>query len=477
MNLHERIVAADAELLSLKDALVEATQSLEAAPDEEALLVEVEELTAKVEKQSTTVEALKKAEAALAARAKPVSPAVVEAKHIKKAADHLLMKHATAKFLAFVERKPVEQVMEERYKDANGVIESYDYIRKTAVAPADTLTSGWASELVQSDMQGFLDTLRTTSVAAALAGKAQMLNFGGYNSITIPRRNALSASPSEPAWVGEGGVIPLTQFSFGSATINRYKLAAISTCTREIAERSTPQIEGILRNALSEAYAVVLDNAFLSAAAAVTNVRPAGIRNGLAGAATGAGDATGGSASLIIDLKAMLASMQANRVGTRPVLLMNTATRLSVAMMQTSLGEFMYRDEISQARLLGMEVVSSDHVPTGVAILVDADSLVTAFDAPMFDVSDVATVTEANADGSAPTQAEGAAGAVGTAGQVPPRTGGIEVSKDGAIAAHAAGYTARSLWQTYSLGIRMVAPTSWALIRSGAVAERTSVSW
>lgn len=479
MNLQDRIVAADEELVSLKDALVEATKSLEAAPDEEALLAEVEELTAKVEKQSTTVNALKKAEAALASRAKVVdaAPAIVDHKHMKRPAEDLMFKHATAKFIAFAQRKPVEQVIEEVYKDYNGVRETFDLVHKTAVAPADTLTAGWAAELVQTDTRGFLETLRTTSVAAAMASKAQSLNFGGYNSITIPRRNPLAATPSEPAWVGEGGVIPLTQFSFGSATINRYKLAAITTMTREIAERSTPAIEGLLRSALSEAYSVVLDNAFLSAAAAVANVRPAGIRNGLAGGATGAGDATGGSASLITDIKAMLAYMQTNRTGARPVLLINTATKLSIAMMQSSLSEFLYRDEIAQGRLLGMEVVSSDHVPSGVAILVDADSLVTAFDAPMFDVSDVATVTEANADGTAPTQAEGAAGAVGTAGQVPPRTGGIEVSKDGATAAHAAGYTARSLWQTYSLGIRMVAPTSWAFVRPNSVAERTGVTW
>lgn len=69
--------------------------------------------------------------------------------------------------------------------------------------------------------------------------------------------------------------------------------------TREIMERSTPQIEGLLKNALSEAYSTVLDNAFLSSAAAVGGIRPAGIANGLAGAATAAGDATGGSSSLI----------------------------------------------------------------------------------------------------------------------------------------------------------------------------------
>ncbi len=478
MNLSDRIVAADAELISLKDALVEATKLLEATPEEEVLLIEVEELTAKVEKQANTTQALKKAETALAGRAEHVisAPAIVQAKHMKSAPEGLMFKHATAKFIAFAERKSVGEVIAERYPDEVEVVKaSYDHIQKTAVSPADTTTVGWAAELVQTDVQGFLDTLRTTSVAAALAGKSQSLSFGGYNSITVPRRNPLSAAPTEPSWVGEGGSIPLTSFSFGSATINRYKLAAITTMTKEIVERSTPAIEGILRNALTESYSVVLDNALLSAGAAVAGIRPAGLRNGIS---TAGGDGTGGSASLIADLKGMLGYMQTNRTGSRPVLLMNNQTRLSVAMLQSSLSEFLYRDEIAQGRLLGMEVVSSDHVPTGVVMLVDADALVTAFDAPMFDVSDVATITEANADLTAPTQANTATGdAIGTtAGQVGPDLGQHVTSATNPRVAGAA-VTARSLWQTYSVGIRMVAPTSWAMLRPASLVERTAVTW
>ena len=480
MTLQDRIVAADAELVSLKDALVEATKALEAAPEEETLLIEVEELSAKVEKHANTAQALKNAEKALAERAQRAvaAPAQVQAKHMKTAPEGLLFKHATAKFIAFAERKHVNEVIAERYPDQMDVVkESFDHIQKTAVSPADTTTAGWAAELVQNDVRGFLDTLRTTSVAAALASKSQTLNFGGYNSITVPRRNPLSAAPTEPAWVGEGGVIPLTQFSFGSAVINRYKLAAITTMTKEIVERSTPAIEGIMRNALSEAYSVVLDNAMLSNAAAVAGVRPAGLRNGIT---TAAGNATGGSTSLIADLKGMLSYMQTNRTGSRPVLLMNNQTRLSVAMLQSSLSEFLYRDEISQGRLLGMEVVSSDHVPTGVVIMVDADALVTAFDAPTFDVSDVATVTEANADRTAPTQVNTATadaiGAAGTEGTVLPDLG-QHVTADGVTRVAGAGVVARSLWQTYSVGIRMVAPTSWAMLRPNSLVERTAVTW
>ena len=59
MNLSERIKQAQDALLAKKDELKEATEALEAAPDEEALLVQVEELSAQVEGGTKTLEALK----------------------------------------------------------------------------------------------------------------------------------------------------------------------------------------------------------------------------------------------------------------------------------------------------------------------------------------------------------------------------------------------------------------------------------
>jgi HK97 family phage major capsid protein len=475
MSIAERITAAEAELVSMKDALVEATKALEAAPDEESLLIEVEELAAKVEGKQKSVAALQKAESALASRSKPVeAPAVIPSIKKDAAGDgSLLWKLGTAQLLAHAQRKSVAEVIGTVYKDDDRVSAASDYVTKTAVQPAMTSVNGWAAELMRTDYRGFLDTLRTVSVAAALASKSQQLDFGGFNTVTVPMRNALGASLTEPAWVGEAGVIPLTQFSFGSMVLNRYKLAAITTMSNEILERSTPQIEGLLRDALSEAYAQVLDAALLSSAAAVAGVRPAGI---LAGATSVAGTAGGGEAAVIADMKTAITAMTDKRLGARPVLIIPTANRLSLSLMMNPLGQRAFADEIAAGRLLGVEVISSQNVAANTAILIDASTFAAAFDTPMFNVSDVATVTEANADTTAPTQANsGAAGAVGTGGQVAVN-GGIKVG--GTTGTGSAGYTARSLWQTYSTGIRMIAPTSWGLMRGkDAVHVTTAITW
>lgn len=215
-NLTEKIQAADEDLLKQKDALVNSTSLLEASPDDEVLLNEVTELSNKVEKATDTLSALKKAETALAAKAEAVvAPKVVKSQHLGSPdSKDLFFKHATAKMIAFANKQTVDQVLEERYADQSHVKATFDYVSKTAVDPALTSTSGWAAELVQDSTQGFLETLKTTSVAAALASKSQNLNFGGYNSITIPRRNPLGANPTEPAWVAEASPIPLTSIRF-----------------------------------------------------------------------------------------------------------------------------------------------------------------------------------------------------------------------------------------------------------------------
>jgi HK97 family phage major capsid protein len=476
MNIADQIKALEASQITIKDQLTDAVKQLEAAPDEETLLATVETLTEKVEKGEQSLAALKKAEAALAARA-AASPAVVKAEHLEinapKNAGDIMVKHAVAKLIAHVERKPVAQVIDERYSNQAFVKATFEHVTKTAIPVATTTLATWAAELTRSDTRGFIDTIKDVSVAAALASRATSLDFGGFQSIKIPKKNPLGATLSEPAFVGEGGVIPLTRFSFGSLELFRYKLAAITTYTRELFERSTPAIEGVLQSSLREAYAEVLDAALLGTAAAVAGVRPAGLLNGVAVIPPTAG---GGEDAVRTDVMNLIKALTTAKLGARPVLLVNNIDALAASMMTSALSEPVFREELARGSLLGIPVISSANVAQHVAIIVDAAYLATAFDAPEFDVSDVATVTEANADGVAPTQAgaDATGGALGTAGQVVPG-GGIKVA--GGAGASTTGYTARSLWQTYSIGLRMVAPTSWGLMQAGAVATTSPTTW
>lgn len=470
MSLADRIKDAEQKLLADKDALVGVTKSLEDTPDDESLLAQCDELASRVEQQSKSLDSLKRAELALAEKAIARAPAITHGfKDHKGEAGSLMAKQATVAFLAHVERKNPEQIVAERYKDDKAL----DAVVKTAVMAADTTTTGWAAELTRTDVAGFIEALRGVSVYASLAAAGTAIPFGNANSISVPRRGTTGGLAG--AFVGEGGVIPVGQTAFGATSLHRYKMGIISAFTKELSRVSTPQIEALIRSAMLADTAKALDDALLSSQAAVAGVRPAGI---LVGASTAAGTAGGGTAAVVADIKAMVGVMVAANSGSKPVLIVPATTKLSVGLMSTTLGDFLFRDELSRGTLLGIPVVASTHVPASTAILVDADAFATAFGTPEFDVSDTATLTMANADLTPPTQANsGAAGAAGArAGEVTP-DGGIFVQ--GTTGTGSVGYTAQSMFQQWQTAVRMVMPLSWGVMRpaSEVVVSRTAITW
>jgi len=318
-----------------------------------------------------------------------------------------------------------------------------------------------------------MESLTAVSVAAALASRVEALNFDGASSVRIPYENPVSANPTEPAWVGEGGVIPLTTFSFGSLVLQPYKLAAIATMSREIVERSTPSIEGIVQNLLKKAYAKVVDLALINPnIGAIANVRPASLWYGVTPVTAGAA-AT--DENVRADILALLAALTAAGLGNNPVLIGNNLDFLGAGMMVNAMGDFLYRGDLNAGNLLGVPAILSAHVPLHRLGMVDADYIAMALGGIDFDVSDVATVTEANADLTPPTQASDAAGAVMAQGGTVGVNGGIDVG--GAAGAAMAGYTARSLWQTYSLGIRMISHLSWGKTNAAAAQFIAATDW
>jgi HK97 family phage major capsid protein len=504
MNISDKILnlAADLgpkqkELKAQQERLAELTDEVakvEDAEKEEVLLAEIEEvgksvdtLTADVEKLDKRLGEYREIEKRQAVTARPAAeqqtggPALIKPEREQSKGLDVFVRHAVVTALSHAKRIPEQQVMDELYGDDLRLKSVMPLITKTEAPIATTTDTGYAAELVQDDLRGLLEEIESQSVAAALSlwasrSGGMLVNFGRAQSITIPRLNPTGATPTEPAWVREGGAIPVGSISIGSQTINRYKLAEILVTTMELRERSVTDIEAVFRRAMQRAYVKVLDNALLSNAAAVAGVRPAGLLNGLAGANTGAGDATGGIPSVVADIKALVGALLAANENAVPVLLLNNQTRMGLTFQTDALGMFTFRDDLNSGNLLTVPVISSGNVPADVAVMVDASSLAMALDAPMFDISQVATVVMANADGTAPTMADDGAGLVGTAGQVQQ---GINVvpNPGGAAGAQSAGYYARSMFQTYSEAVRMIAPTSWALLRPSVVAQRTAIAW
>lgn len=334
--------------------------------------------------------------------------------------------------------KTVSQIAEERYPghEATKVMCRADQTIGT------TTVSGWASEIVQTAYADFLQALMPYSVYPALRSRGIGLSFDGIGTVSIPSRTAGGAGGG---FVAEGQPIRVGRITTAATTMTPKKLGVIVPFSRELAKRSTPAIEALVRQAILEDTGVILDQAVLDATASST-ARPAGLLNGVSAVATGYGG--GDYQAVVADLKALLAPFYAANAGDNITVLMNPAQGLALSMMPGpgAAGEFGWSEPLTKR----LNIIESTNVTAGRLIALRNSDFATALgDAPEFDVSEQATI---HMEDTTPLEIVSGTGPT-TADPV------------------------RSLWQTATIGIRMLMDVSWKMRRSGMVQWIDGTSW
>jgi HK97 family phage major capsid protein len=277
-TLSQRIEDAQADLLREKDALTAHLAEDDADP------IVTEELSGRIEEKEKALGALKRAEAALAAKTAASPSAAAPAINLKGRQKEvsgldLIVRGVVARGVAHFGNKSIDQVLEERYRghEATAIIAKADQTVGT------TTVSGWASELVQTAYADFVQALTGFSIYPALRDRGIGLSFDGAGTVSIPSRTAGGAAGG---FVAEGSPIRVGRITTAATTMTPKKMGVIVPFTRELAKRSTPAIEALVRQAILEDTAAVLDAALLDATASST-ARPAGLLNGVS--AVGAG--------------------------------------------------------------------------------------------------------------------------------------------------------------------------------------------
>lgn len=433
MTLSQRIENAQNDLAIQKDKLAE----LNSAADLD--LDAIEELNGQIETQERTVAALKASEAKIGVEAK--SPGTVPAQvrkplgHTEKDGMDLLVRAAVARGVAHYSGITLEKALEQRYPGHEAVA----IIAKADQTVGTTSVSGWASELVQTGYYGFLQALQPFSVFPALSGRGLSLMFDQYGSISLPRRSGTGAGGG---FVAEGAPIRVGRITTASATLTPKKMGVIVPFTRELAQRSTPSIEGIVRQAILEDTAAALDPLLLDATASST-ARPAGLLNGVS--AVGTGYAGGDYQAVREDFKALLAPFFAANASDGIVVLMNPAQGLNLSMMEGPIGDPNWFDRISER----VTIIESTNVTANRLIAIRVSDFVSAGGNPAFDMSEQATI---HMEDTTPLEIVSGTGPT-TADPV------------------------RSLWQTASVGVRMLLDVSWTMRRTGMVQWVDTTSW
>jgi hypothetical protein len=298
---------------------------------------------------------------------------------------------------------------------------------KAAANPADTTTSGWASQLSQTAVSDLVLRLGPATCAGELMRLGMALRFENNAQVNVP---AIVASASDSAWVAQGSPFPIKQMTIGAgATLTPRRLVCAFAMTRDLVEHSAA--EAIITAKARESIAIALDTAMLDATAGSTS-RPAGLRNGVSTLTATAG---GGTAALIKDIGQLVQAVAG--VGGNNVAIVGAAD--TVAKILTAVGgQFPYR------------VFASGGLASGFVMAIALDALASAISDIRFESS---TETVIHMEDTSPL-------AIGTAGA--PAT----------VAA-----PAKSMWQTDCVAFRLILETSWGVRSSGAVAWTSAVTW
>lgn len=172
-------------------------------------------------------------------------------------------------------------------------------------------------------------------------------------------------------WVGESKAIPATTMDFMDVTLTRLKVAALAVISNELIKDSSPAAEMLVRDGLVAASSQRVDLTFLSAAAGVAGVSPAGILNGVTPIASAGNDAEG----LRADVKALYAPFLAAKNATGLQFMTSPTLAKSIQLMTNALGQVEFPGVTTAGgTLLGDPVVTGDNVnPAWLALLKPSD--------------------------------------------------------------------------------------------------------
>lgn len=437
-TLSQRIEAAQADLVAKRDKLVELNGA-------DALdLDAIDALNDEIELTERTVASLKTSEARIGISgptpglAAPAIRRPLGAAQREVSGFDLIVRAAAVHGIANFSGKTIDAVLEERYPGH----EATKYLVRADQTLGTTTVAGWALEIVQTVNQGFLDALTPFSIYPALRARGIGVNFDGIGTVSLPSRTIGGAGGG---FVAEGSPIRVGRITTAAITMTPKKLGVIVPFSRELAKRSTPMIEALVRQAILEDTANILDAALVDDTA-VSTARPAGLLDGVTAVATGYGG--GDYLAVVSDLKALLAPFYAANAGDNITVLMNPAQGLALSMMPGpgASGEFGWSGPLT----MRLNIIESTNVPAGRLIALRNSDFATALgDAPEFDISEQATVHMedttplAIVSGTGPTTAD----------------------------------PVRSFFQTATIGVRMLMDVSWRMRRTGMVQWIDGTSW
>jgi HK97 family phage major capsid protein len=271
------------------------------------------------------------------------------------------------------------ELAEVHYKDdavVNGIV-------KAAVSAGTTQVAQWAGNLIYPEQYAgdFVELLYPQTVLGRL----------NLRKIPFNVRVSTQSSGTTVGWVGEAQAAPVTSAGFDKIFLTWAKVYAISVMSDELIRFSNPAAEALVQADLLKATAKGLDLTFLGTGAAVANVSPAGMLNGVTAVPASANTAE----ALIADIQTLVAPFIAANIDlTNAKLLMSPARALAIGSIRNPLGNKFFPDMSMNGGVLeNFPVLTSNNIAGDKIILVIPDEIYLSEDAgPQIDISTEASI-------------------------------------------------------------------------------------
>jgi len=259
-------------------------------------------------------------------------------------------------------------------KDMHGVLRAQSLgITRAAVAAATTTDAAWAGALVSAQtMSGELIELVEKETVIGQMSQVRRVPF----NVRIPRQLTAVGTAK---WVGQGASKPLGKGTYDFVTIPWAKAALIVVITEELARFSNPAAEGLMRDSLVRAITDFLNDQFVgSGIAAVANVSPGGITNGLPVGQTfpSSGETL---AHVQYDLTHAVSLLHENNAPRAPTWIMHPQNLIYIGALLNSFGAPAFPSAAGKT-LMGYPVITSSHLDTDEIILLDQAGVLLASD-------------------------------------------------------------------------------------------------
>lgn len=393
MNFAEQIKSFKDTMAQKSARQKELMEAAEGRTLDEAESEEFDTITDEVKAAEVHIKRLEVMEKANVAAAAPVTDvtkqthrAPLVAKNTEKLEPGILFaRYAMCKMASQNNPAMAVEIAKSKYPQHEGMIKTLDLeargqkmqgLMKATVEAGTTLDATWAAPLVdyQNFAGDFVEYLRPRTIL----GQFGTGGIPSLNRIPFNVRIAGQTTGGQAYWVGEGAPKPLTAFDFNDTELRWNKIATIAVLTNELIRFSDPSAERLVRDGLAAAVIERADIDFVDPAkAAVANVSPASITNGIAGIPS--------SGNTAEDIRADIAALWAPFIAARnaprnAVYLMDSTTALALSMMQNPLGQSEFPGlTLNGGTFMGVPVIVSDYLPVdsggGMVVLLNASDI------------------------------------------------------------------------------------------------------